>query len=87
MVRLRANRFPAFPAEYAPYPRECMRRCASGIQPLVFGYSARGVRGTGDDYGRGRVLGNRSSAGESLFEVSLVVDVVDEVSGEVLEGG
>lgn len=49
MTRLRVNRLSAFPAAYALHPRECMRRCASGIQPLVFGYSRAGARGrTGD---------------------------------------
>lgn len=70
MARLRANRLPAFLATYAPYPRECMRRCASGIQPLVFGYSRGGEGGQGDQgtttggnafSGIAEVLGNRSS--------------------------
>lgn len=46
MTRLRANRLSAFLAAYAPYPRECMRRCASGIQPLVFEYSLGQGQGT-----------------------------------------
>lgn len=63
------------------HPRECMRRCASGIQLLIFRYSRGKSWGDGGDNGRERVLGNHWSAGESLFGVSLVVDDADEVLG------